>query len=49
MKSREFKKLLKEDKPQHIIFLHTIEKIFLTDKQIEKVLEKRNKDGRKKC
>lgn len=49
MKLKEFSRLLKIDNPKHIIFLHTIEKIFLTDKQIDKVLEKRDKDGRKKC
>lgn len=41
MKTKEFNKLLKMDKPKHIIFLHTIGKIFLTDKQIDLVLKKK--------
>ena len=43
MKKIEFNKLLKQDKPTHIIFLHTISKIFLTDKQLQQVIDLKNK------
>lgn len=43
MKTIEFKRLLKQDKPAHIIFLHTISKIFLTDKQLQQVIDLKNK------
>lgn len=44
MKVKQFKKLCEEDTRRHIIFLHTIGKIFLTDKQLDEILEKRDKD-----
>lgn len=43
MKVNEFKKLLKKDNPQHILYLHTMLKITLTNKQIDEVLSLKNK------
>lgn len=47
MKIKEFKKLLKTDSPKHIIFLHTISKIYLTDKQLQLVIDMKNEGGAK--
>lgn len=43
MRIKEFNKLLKKDQPKHIIFLHTISQIWLTDKQLQKVIDLKNK------
>ena len=42
MKRKDFNKLLKNDNPKHIIFLHTISKIFLTNKQLDEVIALKN-------
>ena len=44
MRIKDFKKLLREDKPKHIIFLYTIEKAKLTDRQLQLVIDKKNKE-----
>lgn len=46
MKIKEFSKLLKEEKPQKIIYKHIREEIYLTDKQIDRLISKRDKQGR---
>ena len=43
MKDREFKKLLKEHSAKEIIYMHTDSKINLTSKQLDKVIELKNK------
>lgn len=43
MRNTEFKKIIKNDNPKHIIFLHTISEIYLTDKQLDKVIEMKNR------
>lgn len=43
MKQIEFKKLLKENKPQHIIRLYINDMANLTDKQLGRVIELKNK------
>ena len=49
MKAKEFKKLLKEDKPKHIIAMHCDLRIFLTSKQLDEVLKRKKEEehGRK--
>ena len=42
MRANEFKKIMKADSRKHILFLHTIGKIYLTSKQLDKVLERGN-------
>ena len=42
MRTNEFKKIMKTDSRKHILFLHTIGKIYLTSKQLDKVLERGN-------
>ena len=44
MKIKEFKKITKEKIPRDIIALHTHNKIYLTDKQIDKLLELRGEN-----
>lgn len=43
MKEKEFKKLLKEYEPKKIIYLYTTSQINLTSKQLNKVIELKNK------
>lgn len=43
MKIKEFNKLLKIEKPKKIIYMHCIEKIFLTKKQLNIVIDLKNK------
>lgn len=43
MKTIEFKKILKEKTPQEIIGLHTHWKIYLTNKQLQQVIDLKNK------
>lgn len=43
MKIKDFKQIIKEKEPERIISMHTHEKITLTEKQINKVLELKNK------
>lgn len=38
MRVNEFKEILKKDNPQHILYLHTMLKITLTNKQLDEVL-----------
>lgn len=45
MKNKDFNKLLKEKKPNEIISDYMICKIFLTDKQLEKVCSLGNHHG----
>lgn len=47
MKANLFKKLLKTDNPKHIIYLHCNLKINLTSKQLENVIELKNKKRRR--
>ena len=47
MRIKDFKKLLKKDNPKHIIFLYTIDKVKLTDKQLQYVIDLKN--GGAKC
>lgn len=42
MKTIEFKKLLKEDNPRHILHKHINSLIFLTDRQVQKVIDLKN-------
>ena len=42
MKKIEFEKLMDEKEPQDIISMHINSEIYLTDKQIDKVIEKRD-------
>ena len=42
MRANEFKKIMRNDTRKHILFLHTIGKIYLTSKQLDKVLERGN-------
>ena len=44
MKKIDFEKLTKEKTPRDIIAMHTKSIIYLTDRQIEKVIELRGKD-----
>lgn len=44
MKIKEFEKLIKEKKPQEIITMHLRNKLYLTDKQIDKLLELRGEN-----
>lgn len=43
MRVKDFKKLLKNDTPKHIIYLHTLSKINLTSKQLDEVIALKNK------
>lgn len=49
MKNQDFKKILKEDNPKHILFRHMyscfpkVKGIYLTDKQLQKVIDLKNK------
>lgn len=45
MKLKNFKTLLKEDTPKHIIFLHTISRIYLTNNQLQKVIDLKKLKG----
>jgi len=45
MKNKEFNKLLKTEKPKKIIYMHCFEKIYLTGKQLDKVIDLKNKGG----
>lgn len=45
MKTVEFNKLIKKYNPQYIIYLHTTWRIYLTNKQLDKVIELKNKKG----
>lgn len=49
MRNKDFSKILKEEQPQKIIGLHTHHKIFLTNKQIDEVIKKRDMNGVKQC
>lgn len=50
MRNKDFNKLLKEDSPENIIYKHISWKIYLTNKQLDKVIEIKNKKGmRKRC
>ena len=42
MKTIEFKKLLKEDNPNHILHKHINSMIYLTDRQVQKVIDLKN-------
>jgi hypothetical protein len=44
MKIKDFNKLLKEKTPKEIIAMHTHNKIYLTEKQLEKLFELRGKN-----
>lgn len=44
MKKIDFEKLIKKKTPREIIAMHTQSKIYLTEKQIEKLFELRGKD-----
>lgn len=43
MKKKEFNKLLKEKTPKEIIYMYTMWKINLTDKQLDYVIDLKNK------
>ena len=43
MRIKEFKKIIQEKEPEQIIGLHTHWKIKLTDRQINKVIDLKNK------
>jgi hypothetical protein len=43
MRANEYKKLLKNDTPKHIIHLHILSKINLTSKQLDEVIALKNK------
>ena len=45
MKTKEFNKLLKTEKAKKIIYMHCFEKIYLTKKQLDIVIELKNKGG----
>ena len=49
MRIKDFKKILKDKTPEEIIYMHISWKIYLTNNQLEKVLELKNKKGRKSC
>jgi len=44
MRIKEFKKIIKEKTPRDIIAMHTHNKIYLTDKQIDKLIELRGEN-----
>ena len=44
MRTKDFNKLIKEKTPREIIAMHTHNKIYLTDKQINKLIELRGND-----
>lgn len=46
---KDFKKILKDKTPEKIISMHISGKIYLTNNQLDKVLELKNKKGRKSC
>jgi hypothetical protein len=52
MKSKDFKKLLKEEDPKHILFRYThgcysqVKGVYLTDKQLQQVIDLKNKKSR---
>jgi hypothetical protein len=48
MKKIEFEKLIEEEKPQRIISMHTHNKIYLTNKQLDKVIELKGEEPMKK-
>ena len=43
MKIKDFNKLIKKDNPKHIIFLYTTSQIWLTNKQLDKIIKIKNK------
>lgn len=43
MKIKEFNKLLKVERPKKIIYMHCFEQIFLTKKQLDIVIDLKNK------
>lgn len=45
MDSKSFKKLLKNDNPKHIIYMHCDGRIYLTRKQLDKVICLKNGKG----
>ena len=45
MKTKDFKKILKEKNSQEIIYMHCFEKIYLTSKQLDLVIERKNRNG----
>lgn len=49
MRIKYFKKILKDKTLEEIISMHISWKIYLTNNQIEKVLELKNKKGRRLC
>lgn len=49
MKTKDFKKLLKEKTPKEIIGMHINWKIFLTNRQLDILIEKKNNRGRIVC
>lgn len=50
MRNKDFKKLIKEYSPENIIYKHISWNIYLTDKQLDKVIKIKNKKGmRKRC
>lgn len=54
MKSKDFKKLLKEEDPKHILFRYThgcysqVKSVCLTDKQLHQVIDLKNKKKEEK-
>ena len=49
MKNKDFKKLSSEKTPEEIIGMHISWKIFLTNKQLDILIEKKNNRGRRVC
>lgn len=49
MKTKDFKKLSNEKTPEQIIGMHINWKIFLTNRQLDILIEKKNNRGRRTC